>query len=185
MILFINACVRKESRTKRLADYLLSKFNDEIKEVILSEIDFPCVNEAFLEKRESYINNNDFSDSSFDMVKDFANADIIVIAAPYWDSSFPASLKQYIEQMNVIGLTFAYTEEGRPYGLCKAKKIYYVTTSGGKIFNSDFGYGYIKSLAENYYGISNTVMISAEELDIVGADVEKILSEAEKNIDSI
>ena len=27
MVLFINACVRKESRTKDLADYLLSKRN--------------------------------------------------------------------------------------------------------------------------------------------------------------
>ena len=34
-ILFINACVRKESRTKRLADHLLSLLDGEIEEVRL------------------------------------------------------------------------------------------------------------------------------------------------------
>lgn len=36
MILFINACVRKQSRTLKLARKLLDKLNEEIKEVILA-----------------------------------------------------------------------------------------------------------------------------------------------------
>ena len=52
MILFVNACVRKNSRTKRLAECLLSRIPGEIRELRLSEIAFPVTDEAFLEKRD-------------------------------------------------------------------------------------------------------------------------------------
>ena len=53
MILFVNACVRKNSRTKRLAECLLSRIPGEIRELRLSEIAFPVTDEAFLEKKRS------------------------------------------------------------------------------------------------------------------------------------
>ena len=34
MILFINACVRKESRTRRLADHLLDKLGLDVDEIV-------------------------------------------------------------------------------------------------------------------------------------------------------
>ena len=45
MILFINACVRKESRTLRLAQQLIKTLDGEINEVRLEEIKFPKVDE--------------------------------------------------------------------------------------------------------------------------------------------
>ena len=50
-----------------------------------------------------------FQDPLFGLARQFAAADRIVIAAPYWDLSFPAALKQYVEQINVLGITFIYT----------------------------------------------------------------------------
>jgi len=82
-----------------------------------------------------------------------------------------------------LTLTFAYNDEGRPYGLCKADKLIYVTTAGGPMFNEDAGFGYIKSLAQNFYGIREVSCVKAENLDLVGADVEGILRAAEKEID--
>ena len=38
MVLFIYACVRGDSRTKRIADYLLSLLNEEVFELRLSDI---------------------------------------------------------------------------------------------------------------------------------------------------
>lgn len=38
MILFINACVRSESRTKQMADRLLERFSDTIEEVRVHEL---------------------------------------------------------------------------------------------------------------------------------------------------
>ena len=72
-----------------------------------------------------------------------------MIAAPFWDLSFPASLRQYLEQVNVPGITFRYTEEGIPVSLCRARRLYYVTTAGGYYFPEEYGYGYVKALAEN------------------------------------
>lgn len=84
--------------------------------------------------------------------------------------------------MNVVGITFRYTEEGIPVGLCKAERIYYVTTAGGYYVPADFGFGYVKALAENYYGIHDVRLIEASGLDIYGADVDAILTSAEENI---
>ena len=178
MVLFINACVREESRTKRLADHLLAQIGEPVEEVKLSEISFPLVDEAFLLKRDSLMSAGAFDDPMFTLARQFAGAEKIVIAAPYWDLSFPASLKQYIEQINVLGITFSYTAEGTPQGLCRAKELYYVMTAGGTFCPEEYGFGYIKALAENFYGIKNVSLIKAVGLDIIGADVEGILREA-------
>lgn len=178
MILFINACVRKESRTYRLANKLLDSLDDEIKEVRLENVQFPVVDEEFINRREALKNAGKYDDPMFSLGRDFASADTIVIAAPYYDLSFPAMLKQYFEQINVLGLTFTYSEAGVPTGLCKAKKLYYITTAGGPILSDDYGFGYVKALANIFYGIRDVYQIKAEGLDIVGADVEAILKAA-------
>ena len=184
MILLINACVRAESRTLRLANYLVSKltgkFKDTVKEVKLEDIDFPTVDHSFLNRRDIAIEQQDYADPMFDLAKEFAAADTIIIAAPFWDMSFPAALKQYFEQICVTGITFSYTDTGAPQGLCKASKLYYVTTAGGFTSTHEYGYGYVKALATNFYGIPETVLITAEGLDIEGTDVESILKDAEK-----
>lgn len=149
-----------------------------MEEVRLHEIDFPVVDEAFLPERDRLIAQEKWEYPMFDLARQFAAADQVVIAAPYWDLSFPAALKQYLEQINVVGITFIYTPEGIPKGLCKAHKLYYVTTAGGNYVPWEFGYGYVKALAKGYYGIPETELIQATGLDINGADVEGILAEA-------
>lgn len=178
MILFINACVRSDSRTRRLAGAVLEKLGGEYEELILEDVSFPVTDEGFLRRRDAVIAEERFDDPVCGLARQFAAADKIVIAAPYWDLSFPASLKQYIEHINVLGVTFIYTPEGTPKGLCKASDLYYVTTAGGAFCPEEFGFGYIKTLAENFYGIKNNKLILAKGLDIYGADPEKILEEA-------
>jgi len=184
-ILFINACVREQSRTRRLADRLLSNMSGEISEVKITDIDFPKADEAFLNQRDTLIAEKAFNSPVFSCAREFASADIIVIAAPFWDLSFPSALKQYFEQININGLTFRYTEEGIPEGLCRAGKLYYITTAGGKIYSDEYGFGYVKALAQGFYGIPDIIQIKAEGLDIAGADVERILQEAFEDIDRI
>lgn len=182
LVLFINACVRKESRTRRLADSILIKLNQSYKEVRLHEIRFPIADETFLNMRDRLITEGKFNDPVFDLAREFAEAETVVIAAPYWDLSFPAALKQYFEQINVPGITFRYTEEGIPVGLCKAKKLIYVTTAGGCYVPDEFGFGYIKALVQNYYGISDVRLVKAIGLDLEGADAEGIMRSAEESI---
>ena len=182
MILYINACVRTGSRTRRLAEAYLAKESEQITEVKLEEIDFPSVDESFLKKRDSLIAAGSFDDPLFNLARQFAEADSIVIAAPYWDLSFPASLKQYFELINVLGITFEYTADGYPRGLCRATELCYITTAGGGYCPEEFGFGYVKALAQNFYGISEVKQIRATGLDIAGADIEEIIAEALRNV---
>ena len=183
-VLFIDACVREGSRTARLAKCVLEKLGAPVGEVRLHEINFPVVDEAFLRKRDCLIFEGRFDDPLFDLARQFAAAETVVIAAPYWDLSFPSSLKQYIEQINVVGVTFRYTEDGAPVGLCRAEKLIYITTAGGSFAPEEFGFGYIKSLAENFYGIADVRLIKAVGLDLYGADAEDILHLAEESIEA-
>lgn len=178
-VLLINVCVRKDSRTRRLAEKLLTKLNKPFEEVCIHEISFPVVNEEFLNMRDRLISEQDFSSPVFDLARQFSEAETIVIAAPYWDLSFPAALKQYFEQINVVGISFRYTEDGIPVGMCRADRLFYVTTAGGSYVPEEFGYGYVKSLAQNYYGILDVRKIEAVGLDLYGADVDAIMESAE------
>jgi len=177
MILYINACVRRDSRTERLAEALLERYDDDIQQVRLEEMSFEVSDEAFLERRDQLIEEGAFDHEMFSLARQFAAADMIVIAAPYWDLSFPASLKQYMEKVTVNGITFEYTPEGIPRGLCKAQRLYYIMTAGGDYAPEEYGFGYIQALAAGYYGITDSRLIKATGLDIVGADVERIIEQ--------
>ena len=178
-ILYVNACVRKESRTGKLAEKLLIKLGKPYEEIRLEDVAFPVVNGDYLNKRDRLISQGDFQNPMFDLARQFSNAETIVIAAPFWDLSFPAMLKQYLEMINVVQITFKYTEEGVPVGLCGASRLFYVTTAGGRYVPEEFGFGYVKALAQNYYGIPDVRQIEAVGLDIDGADVNAIMRSAE------
>ena len=47
-ILYVNACVRKESRTRKLAEKLLMKLDNPYEEIRLENITFPVVSEEYL-----------------------------------------------------------------------------------------------------------------------------------------
>lgn len=180
-ILYVNTCVRKESRTNRLAHSLLERLRGEVTEIGADLNGLKPLNEGSLKRREELTAAGSFSAGELSAAREFAAADIIVIAAPYWDLTFPSLLKIYLENVTVCGVTFYYTDEGIPKGLCRAKKLYYVTTSGGSIIHN-FGYEYVRTLASEFYGIKDTRFISAEGLDIIGADAEGILLKAEREL---
>ena len=175
-ILWINACVRKNSRTLVLAKHVMKDMDGEVTEVNLNLEHIEPLSTELLEKRESLIKDGKLDDPMFTYAKQFAMADEIVIAAPFWDLSFPAKLKIYFEQITVAGVTFQYVN-GRPFGLCKAKRLTYVTTSGGPIFD-DFGYTYVKTLAQKFYGIQETQAIRAMNLDVDMISPEELLEKA-------
>ena len=176
MTLYINCCVREESRTDRLARAVLQKLGGDFTELKLYEENLKPLDRETLIKRTSLIEQGDYSDQMFDYAKQFASADEIVIAAPYWDLSFPATLKTYIENIYVTGIVSTYDESGMPVGLCKAKELYYITTAGGP-YDPTYSYGYIESLAKNFFGIPETHLVKAEMLDIIGNDSEEILNQ--------
>ncbi|MCC0661889.1 MULTISPECIES: NAD(P)H-dependent oxidoreductase [unclassified Clostridioides] len=181
-ILFLNACVRPESRTYILAQHVLDKMDGIIEEVKLEREQIMPLNWETLQKRDIYSQNHDFSAPMFRYAHQFVDADEIVIAAPYWDLTFPASIRIYFEAVTVCGLSFKYASDGTAQGLCKAKRIIYVTTAGGLISEYNLGYDYIKALCHIFYGIPEVICYKAENLDIKGANVKAIMENSIKEI---
>ena len=183
-ILFINACIRGNSRTLSLAKQVLDRLGVEVLEVKLYEADLAPLDVDGIKARDEASRSKDFSDSRFELACQFASAETIVIAAPYWDLSFPAILKTYFEAVTVNGLTFAYSDKGFPVGLCKAERLVYVTTSGGPMV-SNLGFDYVSALAKSFYGIKDVRCVYAEGLDIRGADTDAILLRAKESVKQI
>ncbi len=182
-LLYINACFTDDSRTKVLADAVLKKWDGEIEEVKLNDGSIKALTKDQLAKRMQLQETSDFSDEMFKYAKQFASADAIVIAAPYWDMSFPAALKDYIEQVNVCGITFDMNGEGVVAPKCSADRMVYITTAGGKNAELTYGMDYLKSLAREFFGITKFNTFKAEGLDLEGADVDSILAETLKRIE--
>lgn len=184
MLLFVNACVRENSRTLELAQAVLAGEAGEIQEVCLYSDGSEGLNAEMLRLRDGLLARKEYSHPLFDRARQFADADGVVVAAPYWDLLFPARLRAYFEEVTVSGITFQYNQEGIPEGLCRAKRLIYVTTSGGPIMQN-LGFEYVQALARTFYGIGDVRLIRAEGLDVWGADPPAILEEAKKRIPEI
>ena len=179
--LFINASVRDGSRTEELAKFFLDGFCDDVHEITLRNENIQPLDRESLMLRDRLIAEHITDHPLLQYARESSQADTIVIAAPFWDLSFPSLLKIYFEAVSVVGLTFCY-ENNAPRGLCRANRLFYITTSGGPI-TSDFGFSYVKELAETFYEIKQTKCFRAEGLDIIGADVDGIMAKAKSEIE--
>ena len=148
-----------------LAQHALDRMGGEITEVDLGKENIEPLRLERLELRNALQEERDFSHEMFRYAKAFAEADEILIAAPFWDLAFPAILRNYIENICVQGLTFYYTEEGFPVSLCRAKKLVYVMTAGGPT-----------------EGMEETACFKAEMLDVIGVDADGALQKAAEEI---
>ena len=181
--LFINACIREGSRTRELAEYLLKTLDPDYVEVEVQKENIRPLNEDSLNRRGQLCMEEKYDDPFLCYARQFKEAETVVIAAPYYDLSFAAGLKDYLETINVVGLTFHYLEDDVPSTLSNVKRLIYITTAGGTIVSHEYGYGYVKAVFENFYEVKDHVYFYAEKLDLAGADPEKILQETRDQID--
>ena len=183
-ILFINACPRPDSRTRELAQHVLSKLEGNVEKLRLFDEQIPPLDMKGMEERDRAVREEDWDAPILRYARQFAAADTIVVAAPYWDLLFPAVVRAYFEAVTVTGVTFRYTPEGFPAGMCRAKKLIYITTAGGPIGEYNLGFDYVKALATLYYSIPEVKCFTAEFLDIIGADVPAIMAKAKETVDN-
>jgi FMN-dependent NADH-azoreductase len=184
MILFINAAFRNGSRTFRLASHYMKRYSgDDIITVELGDEELTPLNRQTLKTYNRAVKQSDYADGLFSVAKQFAQADEIIIAAPFWNFSIPAVLHTYLELACTQGVNFDVSENGSYYTLCKAKKLVYITTAGGYIPQDDHAFGYIKTLAEIFWGIGDIEYYKADGIDIIENDAERILSDTEAEMD--
>ena len=163
-LFYIDACLRSGSNTKRIADVIIDKLSEryEVETVRLSEHSFPIVKNDVLNER----NNGYVPEEYVVMAKKLAAADLLVIASPFWDMSFPSALKVFFENMSLFNVTFASNDK-ECYGLCKAEKVLYITTRGMNISTGDEleqATPYIKALSR-LWGLGDLHVVSAQNMD--------------------
>lgn len=180
-LLLIDCCIRKEeSRTKRIMDAFLSAVPDDcaVEHLVLTEENLSPLTGDFFAQRQRLLENHDYTHPRFRYAKQFAAADIIVIAAPFWDLAFPALLKIYIEQVSLDGITFGADETGL-VGLCRATDMVFLTARGG-FYTGDaleMGSRYLDAL-HTFFGIGRYRCIAADGMDVAGFDAKAALEKA-------
>ena len=134
----------------------------EIEHIRLEESAYPAVDSRILKDRASGHVPDEYADTA----RKIAAADRIVIAAPFWDMSFPGILKLFIENMSLFGITFDSNDK-ECYGLCKCKKLLYITTRGMNIRTGDpleQATPYLKAISF-LWGLGEVITVSAENMD--------------------
>ena len=194
-LLFINACVRGEkSRSLKLARRFLDRWQQAHPDGAITEVDLckdrpvPQYPEVLAE-RDALWEAGKLDHPMFDLAHQFATADRIVMAAPFWELSFPAILKIYLERITVTNITFGYNEQGANVGLCKAGKLLLITTRGGNFSRPEtawmeMGARQLEALCA-MYGIPSFQCLAAEGLDDIRNDKEAILAEAMSRADTL
>ena len=178
-LLFIDACIREdESRTKRIADPIVKALGKkyDVQRFALNDMDLEIVQRDLIRKRL----NGMINATVMSWAETVRDADRIVIAAPFWDMSIPAALKNFIELCSILDVTFK-TNDKTCYGNCKAEKLLFITTRGMDIPTGDVreqATSYLKALSW-LWGIGPMQVVSAQNMDYASVDeIEEKIKEA-------
>ena len=168
--LYIDCCVRgAESRSARLAEAFLENLSPEYEVThrrLMEEALYPLTAET-LRQRDALLAQGRTDHPRFRFAHEIAEADLVIMAAPFWGLSFPALLKVYIENVSVEGITFRSTATG-------------LTTRGGICApGSDWEQGapYLAAI-QRFFGFGDFRCVAADGLDIQGYDGEGALRKA-------
>ena len=186
-LLYLDACIRdEESRTKRIATPIVEALKEkyEVETLCLNELNLSIVQKELITKRM----NGDIDKEVMAWAESVRDADRIVIAAPFWDMSIPAALKNFFELCSIFDVTFKSNDK-TSYGNCKAEKMLYITTRGMDIDTGDAldqGTSYLKALSW-LWGIGPLQVVSAQNMDYVSEEVinEKIRVAVEEGLEIV
>lgn len=177
-LLYIDACIRNdESRTKRIAVPIVEALKEkyDVDTLVLNELNLDVVKEELIQKRV----NGEIEPEVMSWAEKVRDADRIVIAAPFWDMSFPAVLKVFFELCSIFDVTFS-SDDKTCFGNCRAEKMLYITTRGMDIPTGDVleqATPYLEALSW-LWGIGPLQVVAAQNMDYASAEVieEKIAS---------
>lgn len=170
--------MRPESRTRKILEAakeaLASRYEIESIDVNATGL-LPITPEVLAERTSGIV-----PEPIVALARKIAAADRLVVAAPFWDMSFPAALKTFFENMSLFGVTF--TDNGETcVGLCQCKKVMYITTRGMNIETGslrDQGSSYIQALS-SLWGLGEVTTVAVWNLDYLSPEeVDKKVREA-------
>ena len=100
------------------------------------------------------------------ILKEFLEADVVVLGAPMYNLGIPSQLKAWFDRILVAGQTFRYTAQG-PLGLAGGKTVIVASARGGIYTpgtpqaDSDFHEPYLRALFR-FIGIEEVTIVRAE-----------------------
>ena len=184
-LLFVNCCISQRgegSRTLALAKAFLEAWKAKHPEADVETVE-PETLLALKPFAPDMLNDRDalagircFDAPVYDLARQFRAADRIVVAAPFWDLTFPAALRTYIEYISANGLTYHYAADGC-HGDCQAEKLAYLTSGGDAEQPESLGVLYWKQLSA-MFGIPGFDYVFAGGLDLDPAKTAELLDAA-------
>lgn len=184
-LLFVNCCISQrgaDSRTRILADAFLETFRAKHPEAEMETVtpETMLALKPFdvekLNDRDALSGVGAFDAPIFDLARQFRAADAIVVAAPYWDLSYPAALRTYVEYVSAVGLTYHYEADGC-HGDCKAERLVYLTSGGDFEREDSIGVLHWRQLC-GLFGIPKFDYVFAGGMDIDPAMTPDLVSGA-------
>lgn len=120
------------------------------------------------------------------LLKQFKNADRIVIVSPLHNFNIASQMKDYIDNILIARETFKYTENGSVGLMTNNKKALLLQASGSIFTNNDrytpleFSYHYLKGMFEDIMGFDNLYVVRAQGTAILNE--EEIIKGAEDEL---
>lgn len=184
MLLFVDCCISyrgDRSRSRALCEAFLESYKkthpaEDIEVVNLQRMALKPFDQFSTDDRNALRNVKAFDAPIFKLARQFRRADRIVIGAPLRDLTFPAMLRVYIEYICVREVTYHY-ENGVCKGDCMARKLAYLTVSGGEEPEENLGTEYWRQLCRRF-GIPEFRHVEAYGLDTRPEEGEAIMAAA-------
>ncbi len=119
------------------------------------------------------------------LIAEIQAADVLVIASPMFNFGVTAQLKNWIDAIAKVRVTFQYTATG-PVGLLTGKKVYVVATRGGihRDLPSDTQVPYLRQVL-GFLGMTDVEVIYAEAQGMGPEASERGLAEARAQVDAL
>ena len=181
-LLIVDCCISQrgeDSRTRRLlrayAEAFCRSHPDAETETVTPEtlLSLKPFDPEMLDERDALASVQAWDAPVYDLARQFRGADAVVVAAPFWDLSFPAALRTYIEYISANGLTYHYESDGC-HGDCRASQLVYLTTGGDVEREDSLGMLYWRQLCA-MFGIGRFEYVFGGGLDLDPAKTEEQL----------
>ncbi|OPJ61899.1 FMN-dependent NADH-azoreductase [Clostridium oryzae] len=201
----INSKPENLSSSKTVARKFINAFLEKHKEFVLEELDLykthiPRLKYEYFENRNSILKKEDFNKLTerekdevhkiVELVDQFKNADLYVFAAPMWNLSFPAPLKEYIDCVVMDGKTVSINDD-KIEGLLndRYRAALYIQSSGASIpwllkIVMNKGLNYVEDIMK-FMGIKKFEELLVDGTGSTEKEKEKAIASAEDKINEI
>ena len=184
-LLIVDCCISQRgeaSRTRRLLRAYVESFcrshPDVETETVTPEtlLSLKPFDPAMLDERDALASVQAWDAPVYDLARQFRAADAVVVAAPFWDLSYPAALRTYVEYISANGLTYHYDAAGC-HGDCAADTLVYLTTGGDVEREESVGVVHWRQLAA-MFGIGRFDYVFGGGLDLDPSKAPELVSAA-------